>query len=205
MRKSVLLLSLVLQTLVICPTYAGIVVTFSSGAPTGNIVPISLFARSDLSESLNSIDISSISLSAGSFVSNGPFGPLGTPIGSLTTGTLGSANVNVNSFLAIDPSASSNDVAFLQIAYNVPQLYPITNALIASWDINTNGLPVTITIDASSILAFSNVAQLNASVFNNNFVVAVPEPSSLLLLTGPVLAFVIRRNRKLKTKIQVSE
>ena len=114
-------------------------------------------------------------------------------------GTLGSANVNSASVLAIDPSSISNNLAYLSIAYNAPQLYPSSNTLIASWNVNVTGVSpsFTISIDPLSIAAFSSSGQVAGSVLNNNFVVtvAVPEPSSALLV---VLASAIcfKRRRK---------
>ncbi len=225
MKKLLLLFALaVFQVSLVSRLDAGLTFTAVPGVQVGDNLPVSLFVRADASESLLSLDINSIQLSAGTFVQTAPGSSIpGNPsFGSLYAGTIGSGPANggtgpvnnilggsvgspTGSFLAFDPGTDPT-LGYASVSYAAAQPIPSTDGLIASWIINTAGiLGPTVGLTLSGFIptdsafgnptvSFSGGNGLGGYTFN---LTAVPEPTSLL--AGTTLGFfgvMYRRRRR---------
>jgi len=207
MRKSFWLVFLVAQCLTASQSQAGLIFTAVAGTQVGENIPLNLFARSTAGESLFSLDINTIKLSAGTFVQTSPTSsiPNNPSFGSLFTGTVASANVNLGSYLAFDPVVDRT-LGYLSISYNAAQPIPSSDGLIASWNINTAGISGgTVGLTLAGFIptdsTFANpTVSFNGGDAAGNYtfaVTAVPEPTSMALLAVVgIVGIAYRRFRK---------
>lgn len=207
---------------------AGLTFTAVPGTQVGDNLPVSLFVRADAGESLLSLDINSIQLSAGTFLQTAPTSsiPANPSFGSLYAGTIGSgplnggtgATNNINggsvgsltgSYLAFDPGTNPT-LGYASISYNAAQPIPAADGLIASWIVNTAGVvgpTIGLTLSdfiptdssfGSPTVSFSGGNGLGGYSFN---ITAVPEPSSLMTGVGLALAGMLHQRRRRRSLV----
>jgi hypothetical protein len=186
---------------------AGLTFTAVPGLQVGNSLPVQLFANATPDVSVGSIDIGTIQLSAGALVQTSPTSsiPGYASFGSLTAGTIGSANVNPASYLAFDPGTDPK-IGGMSITYIPAQPFTSMDGLIASWIIDTTGIVgPTVGLSLSGVDSYNSVGgQLTFAFTGGNGMgdytfnlTAVPEPTSLL--AGTTLGFfgvMYRRRRR---------
>jgi len=207
MKKLLWIVVIVAQCLTASQSNAALVFTAMAGTQVGENIPVSLFARATAGESLNALDIGTIKLSAGTFVQTSPTSSIpGNPsFGSLFAGTIGSANINLNSYLAFNPTTDQT-LGFASISYNNAQPIPASDGLIANWNINTAGITTgSVSLTLADFLAFdSTFANPTVSFAGGNLagsysfaVTAVPEPTSMALVAViGIVGIAVRRFRK---------
>jgi hypothetical protein len=205
MKRFVAALCVVVSAVTASNSFGALIFTLTPGTASRPTTPFSLFVRSDSADSLFSIDVESIQLSAGSFIETlPPTSPTsGSTVGSLFGGTLGGSNVLSQSVFASNLVTSPTN-AFISISYANAQLIPATNSLIATWNVDTSSVPgnsFTVTLGEIFAIAPGDASGTGTPFsFTNGPITTValpvPEPTSVAMLAMVGLSALSRRRAR---------